>query len=123
MGHVHILVPEDADIVKPALQRKDIKFLYHTAELFQFKKGSLLDGELIGDTWLQWRYYSRNFVGELEEDKNLKVVFAKDSPYNTVRGLEGYRQVETLYMSSSEKGCFSYNHSGERMFFDISRLK
>lgn len=122
MGHVHILIPDDSHVNKP-LERKDIKFLYHTGELFQFMEGSIVDGQLVEDEWMQWRYYSRNFVGEMDVTKNLSVLFAEGATYNTVRELPGYKQVMTLYMSSSQQGCFPYQLEGQKLYFDISRLK
>jgi hypothetical protein len=123
MGHVHVLVPESSSHSSiDGLKRNDLLFLYHTAELLKMQQ-SFLGSELIEDSWLQWRYYSRNFVGTLDENQNLKVVYSNSTYYNTVRSIPGYKEWTTLYFSASHEGCFEYKHKTQTHYFDISTSK
>ncbi|MCC6137579.1 MAG: hypothetical protein IT287_03035 [Bdellovibrionaceae bacterium] len=121
MGHVHILAPaQNYETLKSGLNRKDLLFLYHTAELIQMKSNTKAGGSLVENPWLQWRYYSRNFIGTLDPLQKVTVVYSNDSYYNTVRFIPGYNEIETLYLSAHHEGCFSYKSRMQTLNFDIS---
>lgn len=123
MGHVHVLIPESTS--KPStdvLKRNDLLFLYHTAELLKMQQGSL-GSPLVEDSWLQWRYFSRNFIGTLDKNQNLAIIYSNSTYYNTVRSIPGYTEWTTLYLSASHDGCFEYKHKTQTKYFDISTSK
>jgi hypothetical protein len=117
LGHVHLLIPEGTQDLsdESALSRPDLIFLYHTAELYEMRPG----GELSPDPWLQWRFYSRNLVGHNDERADVDIAYT-DEKYGTVRGLPGYRQVETVYLSTSKNGCFELNTAEGNLKLDLS---
>jgi hypothetical protein len=121
MGHVHVLVPETVNgELKDLFFRKDLLFLYHTAELLKMKESFQLGSPLVDDPWLQWRYFARNFVGTLDNTQPITLMQSKDHYYNTVRSIEGYREIRTLHMSASNSGCFMFNRRGATEYFDIA---
>ena len=117
MGHVHILMPEGATL---NFDSPELKFLYHTAELLRLKDGSILTGTLRTEPWLAWRYHSRNFIASNFRPSQLTVLFERSESYNTVRRIEGYREVQTLYFTSNQQGCFRYQKGSESLGFDIN---
>lgn len=125
LGHFHILVPKgrikNSSDVQPALESPETKFLFHTAELFQFREGDILHGPFTEDPWLQWRYYSRNFVALNDSSDSLTVLFAvPPAQYNTVRELPGFVQIATLYFSANKQGCFSFHQNGQPFNLDMT---
>lgn len=122
MGHAHLYMPDSGDIrpshLESHLGREELTFLYHTAELFMLKHN--FKGALTSDPWLQWRYYSRNFVAKNDTSDALTVLFSNDELYNTVRDLEDHSSVSTVYMSASRNGCFPFRQNGETFYFDFT---
>lgn len=122
MGHAHLYMPDSGDTTTENLahhlEQAELTFLYHTAELFVLREN--FKGELTRDPWLQWRYYSRNFVAQNDVSDNLTVLFAKDASYNTVRDLQDHTSVSTVYMSASRNGCFPLQYKGETIYFDLT---
>lgn len=123
MGHMHLYIPDAALKLVAAdevdLNDPEILFLYHTAELIRLREGDWFLGPLVPDQWLQWRYFSRNLVGRNRPDSDVRVIFAKDEKYNTVRQLPGYREFTTLYVSANVNGCFQLQ-GGKPWRFDLS---
>jgi len=132
MGHAHLLLPtkiinklkenktSNEKILTKALSSPELKFLYHTGELIQFKEGSLISGKLLDDDWMRWRYFSRNIIADNKTGQDLQIHYAKGKPYNTVRALEGYQQVSKIYFTGNEKGCFTFKQQGELRRFDAT---
>ncbi len=122
MGHAHLFMPDSGDTsttnIETHLGENTLTFLYHTAELFVLREN--FKGALTLDPWLQWRYYSRNFVAKNDSSDALAVVFAADAPYNTVRDLDNHSSVATVYMSASRSGCFPFRQNGATYFFDFT---
>lgn len=127
LGHGHLLLPEKELAALPrnpseafeiALRSKNLKVLYHTAELVKLREG--VSGPLTTDPWLAWRYHSRNFVADNVSGENLAVLFAPPPAFNTVRDLPGYRELGTFYVSGNESGCFSFTQGGRQLRFDLS---
>ncbi len=128
LGHGHLLYPKSwgnqegtsLAILEKILNSSETKVLYHTAELLQLREGKFFNGALNPDPYMQWRYYSRNILGDLENSKNLAVLFAKNEKYNTVRSLEAYREWGTFYFSANKNGCFPFQFHGKTHYFDLS---
>jgi hypothetical protein len=129
LGHAHILLPVEKNVDKkydmqtPAglqnlLGDSEIKFLYHTAELFQLRES--MTGPLTSDPWLQWRYYSRNFAASLNDSDNLAVLIETKGVYNTVRSIDGHSEKARVYFSASKDGCFPIQVQGKTLHFDIA---
>lgn len=128
LGHAHLLYPktwgsqagDSVAVLEKILNSNEAKVLYHTAELLQLREGKFFNGALNPDPYLQWRYYSRNILGDLENSKNLAVLFAKNEKYNTVRSLDAYREWGTFYFSANKNGCFPFQFQGKTHYFDLS---
>lgn len=132
MGHAHLLIPIKDRIrlsqiqnrsrrLEEILKLKDLKLLYHTAELMRLRQGSTFKGPVTTDPWLAWRYHARNFLGENDPSKDLVVKFGgQDGGYNTVRSIPGYSEVEKIYFSAHKNGCFSVEAPGGEIFIDIT---
>lgn len=131
LGHTHLYATladsknlqaiADSDRRAEAMfQLPELATMFHTAELIRLREGELFDGDLVDDPWLQWRYFSRNILGENKDGKNLQVLFAKGARYNTIRELEGYSQKTTIYLSASKDGCFAANTKNGVVYFDVS---
>lgn len=129
MGHNHFFVDlkeykELGDVSHKERMEKMIsssktKVLYHTLEQI---KAMGEDKKLIDDAWTQWRYYTRNIVGDNQGKGTLEIHKKLDEGYNTVGNPpEGYRYWGAgVNVSSNEKGCFSYKHQGRVFHFDVS---
>ncbi|NCN40603.1 hypothetical protein GW916_05070 [bacterium] len=121
MGHAHLFRPEKKELdLQEAMKDHETKILYHTAELYRLRDKIGKKGKLVLDEWFQWRYYSRNFVGENAPKGELSVLLNRSGGYNTVRSLFGHRQVGTIYFSGSAQGCFDLNRDGKSIRYDIS---
>lgn len=120
LGHFHILIPKNQN----HWDLSDVKILnlYHSGELYQFKKNGSLFGELIDDPHWQWLYQMRNFVGVNQSQAPLTSVFADPKAfYNTVQHIDGYKEVGIAHMSANKNGCFSLtNTSPLNWRFDLS---
>ena len=131
MGHSHLLIPLDYYnqeiaslpqgnshlVYEKALAYEGTKFLYHTAEKLQMTDNNrkLLDNE-----YLQWRYYTRNPVGDNMAKGTIRILKLLGDVFNTVRSLEGHRYYAGFNISANENGCFPYEHKGKKYYFDIS---
>ena len=121
MGHAHLYRPEKKDLdLQEAFKESETKILYHTAELYKLRDRFGKKGKLVPNEWFQWRYYSRNFVGQNTSDGELSVLLNRSGGYNTIRGLFGYRQVGTIYFSASAQGCFEFKIGGKSIRYDVS---
>lgn len=128
MGHAHFHIPNDfwdqvADL--PADQRLSkiinnpkVKALYHTAEQLRIQDE---DQQLPEDKHLQWRYWTRNIVGDMSPGRQLEIHRHIDGDdYNTVRTVEGHRNGWGFDLSASRDGCFPFQFNGKTMYFDIN---
>ncbi len=119
MGHLHLLVPNEQKTL--SLQSEELLNLYHTGELYEFKKNGSIFGELKDDPHWEWLYWHRNFIGQNKADTSLISVRAPgNAPYNTVRAIEGYKEVGTVYVSANKNGCFELKNKSVNLRFDIS---
>ena len=119
MGHLHLLIPnQQAEL---SFQSSELLSLFHTGELYQFKENGRTFGPLKQDPHWQWLYWHRNFVGENIIEKPLIPFQAPpDALYNTVRAIEGYKEVGTVYFSANKNGCFELKNKSVDLRFDIS---
>lgn len=125
MGHAHLLIPDNKDpmLTDPAegfeelIAHDDLKFLYHTAELYLLRENT--SGKLLGSHWWNWRYFSRNMIGDNKGGNGIHVVYSDNEFYNTVREIKDHEERARVYISANQNGCFSYAHKGRTVNFDI----
>lgn len=115
LGHVHIF--ESTEDESP-----ELLFLYHSGEMFEYRKDADLSQPLSQDPWMQWRYLNRNLVGYLDPKASLEVVqdTSGRKNRNLVDSFAGYKSKTTLYFSSHHDGCFQISDkTNEIVSFDI----
>ncbi|MCB0361782.1 MAG: hypothetical protein KDD35_03635 [Bdellovibrionales bacterium] len=134
MGHSHFLIPNtffEQEIAPISSDETNLayekmlhfpltKFVYHTAEQLKLRDSDRL---LLLDRHLQWRFYTRNLVGDNSDMSQLEIFNALDTPGNTMneRHAPGYRWWGAGFnISASSKGCFPYEFQGKTYYFDIS---
>jgi hypothetical protein len=132
MGHSHFFIPDErwesdyasvpvpqmADRYTRLLDDPDLLVLYHTAEQLQ-----MLDenDQLLPDPWVQWRFFTRNLVGDNDGHTRLEILRDDESKANTARDYPGHHYFGAGFnISASENGCFPYEQDGETRWFDLS---
>ncbi len=101
------------------------KFLYHTAEQLHMKdKDTKI---ILPDRKVQWRFYTRNIIGDNLASEKLEIIHAPHSGFNTAKsddfdpGEKKYRYWGAGYsISASKNGCFEFKNKGQSYYFDIS---
>ncbi len=134
MGHSHFFIPMTYynEFIKDkgyratksaslAMLSKGLKTLYHTAE--QLGVRDFETKELYVDTYLQWRFYTRNPV--VDFNANIEILTDFSGLGNTVRAYfpaeEQYKYFAGFYISANKNGCFPFeNKEGEINYFDLS---
>lgn len=132
MGHSHFFVPEKFynDVLDPIpvdqfhklyermLAHPELKILYHTAEQLVMKK----DGVLLPDRHIQWRFFTRNLIGDNKGLGKLELLHNEEHDYNTAHDYDpGYKYWGGgYYIHANQNGCFPYNHDGKTYYFDIN---
>ncbi len=137
MGHAHLYFKEDhwlknyQALSTSGVQQKhllfekmfadpELKALYHLSEQLEFKDEH---GHLHNDEVLNFKYWTRNFLGQNNQSDLYDLPISKDlTKFNTVVGLPGYSLYSSGFaISSSAKGCFPYkDQNGVIRYFDIS---
>lgn len=133
MGHSHFFIPQDfydrelKDIpfeekhilYEKMLNHEGLKVLYHTAEQLVMKNEN---GELLPDRHIQWRFFTRNLIGDNEALGKLELLHNETHAWNTAHEYDpGYRYWGAgFYISANEKGCFPFRHEGKIYYFDIN---
>ncbi|GAB4020058.1 MAG: hypothetical protein Fur0010_22450 [Bdellovibrio sp.] len=133
MGHSHFFVPQefyDRELdeipvsdnhirYEKMLAHEGLKILYHTAE--QLK---MLDDnkKLLDDRHVQWRFFTRNLVGDNQALGKMEFIHQADHSHNTAHDYQpGYRYWGGgFYISANKDGCFAYEVNGETKYFDIN---
>lgn len=133
MGHSHFIIPEDLyqKVIDPIpvnqfnvlyekmFAMKEMKVVYHTAE--QIK---VMDKEkrLLEDKKLQWRYYTRNLIGQNLPEPDVEIFNAtSQSEANTVGEVTGYHWWGGGFnINASKDGCFAFKKDGKTFYFDLS---
>jgi hypothetical protein len=121
MGHAHIferVSTQPKSKTEELLKNKEMKLLFHVAELFEFKKNR--SKEFSTNPWLVDRYNKRNFLATNDTNSLLKILFEPPPSFNTVRKIDNHQEVSALYFSANKNGCFYYVYKGVTYNFDIS---
>jgi len=135
MGHSHYFIPQSfydrelADIpiekydefYTKALAHEGLKVLYHTAEQFKMHDEH---GQLLSNRHIQWRFFTRNLVGDNRAQGHLELLHAEKHRHNTAHDYDNKHRYwgAGFYLSAHENGCFAYDHKGEVRYFDISLI-
>lgn len=132
MGHSHLFIPQDSwdnqyagMPVSEISRRYELLFddpglmvLYHTAEQLDMLTE---DDQLVDDRHVQWRYHTRNLVGDNNHERRIELLFEPESNANTAHDLAGYRYYGAGFnVSASKDGCFPYEVDGETRWYDLS---
>lgn len=127
MGHTHFFFhPQDVEtyLSLPKKQQMEgflsssrTKILYHTLEQIQVMDENKV---LYTDPWAQWRYYTRNILGDNQGLGHIEILKNLTESYNTVRDYKDYRYWSGVNISANQNGCFSYEHQGKTYYFDVS---
>lgn len=136
MGHSHYFIPQDfydseigplsssekALAYEKMLSHEGLKVLYHTAEQLKMIDPDDEENKLIVDRKIQWRFYTRNIVGDNKGQGHLDIVHNEEHSHNTARSYEkGYKYWGGgFYISASKDGCFKYTKDGEAYYFDMN---
>jgi hypothetical protein len=132
MGHSHLFVrqvhwdetyagmpvPQIADRYSLLFDDPELLVLYHTAEQLE-----MLDDNdnVLSDRWVQWRFFTRNLVGDNAGKGRLDLIKDDESKANTARDLPGHYYLGAGFnISASEQGCFPYRQDGELRWYDLS---
>ena len=135
MGHSHLFYPlqfekkvnelsKTQNILSFLLNHPETKILYHTAEqikAFQDRTSK----QFLPDPILQFRYYTRNILGDNRAQGELDILFNFKDPYayNTVTYLDGYKYYSPgFHIHASQGGCLPYTYEGKDFFFDLSHF-
>ncbi len=135
MGHSHFMMPPadfDRDVLgnqgaenkhkiyTALLNNSNLRVLYHTAEQLRMMDEQK---QLIPDTFLLWRYFTRNLVGDNRRQGTLEIFKKLTGNFNTL----GETETPTLKwysagfnISTSKNGCFSYTKGDQTFYFDLS---
>lgn len=134
MGHSHLFIPKafyESELSKLGASNFDIlyqkvfdnpetKILYHTAEQLQMVDEDKMP---INNRTLQWRFYTRNIVGDLAAQGSIDLIHEANSSHNTARN---YKDDQYRYwgagfnISTSKDGCFSYKVGNQTYYYDLS---
>lgn len=116
----HIPMSKQSLIYEGLLSDPNLKVLYHTAE--QLK--TLDDNKRpLNDQQIQWRYYTRNIVGDNEALGALEIhnAIPSGSWANTMGQYPGHFLWSAGFnISASQDGCFPFVVNGQTYYFDIS---
>lgn len=132
MGHAHFLVPETVfeqtidemdqarqnEIYRIVSTHPQSRYLYHSAERVDFFPD--YGSELPDGRFLQWRFYTRNLVGDNRAQGTVLPVAALEHSWNTVHSLSGYRRYGGFYLHANANGCFPYRDGARMRHFDLS---
>lgn len=133
MGHSHFFIPkkyyndvlekfpneERVKRYEAMINYPDLKILYHTAEqltMVDENKLPLVDRET------QWRFYTRNMVGDNQALGRVELLHNLDSSHNTAHDYDDDHRYwgAGFNVTASKEGCFSYEFKGKKFYFDLS---
>lgn len=132
MGHSHLLIPENhykknyqnfevrefSKKYENFFQDPAVEVLYHTAEQIKMRDEN---GHLLENPYVQFRHKTRNPVGNLHPQSELKFLENKNSAANTAGAPDGYVWWGGGFnLSANQDGCFAYSNKGQIFYFDIS---
>ncbi len=133
LGHSHMFIPEKyyQDVLRPfpvkekarmyelMLAHPGLKILYHTAEQLTMVDEDKLP---IVDREIQWRFYTRNLVGDNQGLGRVELLHEPTSSHNTAHTYDGKHKYwgAGFNITASKNGCFSFTSKGETKYFDLS---
>lgn len=132
MGHSHFMIPqakydkqyaqspvkEMARTYERFFNDRELRVVYHTAEQLRMTDEN---SQLLNDRRLQWRFFSRNLVGDNQAKGELVLIQNPTHKHNTTGGLPGYYWWGAGFnISANEKGCIAYERNGRVEYFDLS---
>lgn len=134
MGHSHLYIDKkfyDQELSKlgaarfdelyqKVFEHKETKILYHTAEQLRLTGDDKLPRS---ERKIQWRFYTRNLLGDLHNTGALDLLHEESSSHNTAHNYkpEDYRYWGAGFnISTSKDGCFSYRVGEQTFYFDLS---
>lgn len=133
MGHSHFLIPSPkfdsqydsipvsqySRMYEKFFSDPELKVVYHTAEQL---KTIDRDADIpLADRYLGWRHHNRNVIGDNQTGKSVHTLPAFGSRANTLSEVPGYKWWSGGFsISANQKGCFSYTHRGQALYFDLS---
>lgn len=133
LGHSHMFIPaefyenvlrpvpikEKARMYEMMLAHPELKILYHTAEQLTMVDEAKLP---IVDRALQWRFYTRNLVGDNQGLGKVELLHEPESSHNTSHTYDGAHKYwgAGFNITASKNGCFAFKSKGEVRYFDLS---
>lgn len=132
MGHSHFFIPQahydaiyagfpvadNSRMYELLLDDPQLLVLYHTAEQLQMLDE---DDVMLNDRVIQWRFFTRNIVGDNNYEGRLDVLHDHGEKVNTTRDLAGHRYHGAGFnISASKDGCFPYVVDDQVYWFDLS---
>lgn len=132
MGHSHFFIEDEhwkakydsypvnqfSKMYTELFEDPELKILYHTAE--QLKMLDAAD-RVLQDREIQWRFYTRNIVGD---NRGLGIIDIHRNlahASNTVGEAEHHKYWGAGFnVSASSSGCFPYTYAGKTYYFDLS---
>jgi hypothetical protein len=133
MGHSHFFIPTEfyekelapldvsqRDLMyEKMLAHPGLKVLYHTAEQMKMMDE---DKKLLDDRKIQWRFYTRNLVGDNQALGKIELLHEMDSSHNTARKYDDKHKYwgAGFNISIAKNGCFAFKRNGETYYFDLS---
>jgi hypothetical protein len=128
MGHGHAFIEtskwnnkeQNHKRIERYLNESNFKFLYHTAELFDFNQSDFPNQKLPSDPWLLKRYENRNLLSDNFNSNELRIVKAVGKSFNTVRSIKDHKKLTNIYFIPNKNGCFSYYYNGKATYYDVS---
>lgn len=116
--YVHMPVTQISRMYELFFVDPELKIHYHTAEQLKTLDE---DDRLISDRATQWRFYTRNLIGDNRGEGRLEVVHQADDIANTARTQPGYFWYSGGFnISGTKNGCFAAVVNGQIMRFDLS---
>lgn len=131
MGHSHFLIPDAkykneykfpvsqmAQTYEQFFNDPELLVVYHTAEQLTI---TTTEGKLLPDRRSQWRFFSRNLIGDNLGLGRLQLAQNPTHKHNTTDGLPGYNWWGAGFnISANKKGCIAYRRHGSIEYFDLS---
>ncbi len=133
MGHSHFFIPQKFydEVLSPIpipekhvfyetmLAHEGLKVLYHTAEQLKMTDDA---GQLLPNRHTQWRFFTRNLVGDNGGLGKLELLHNEEHRHNTASTYDpDYRYWGGgFYISAHADGCFPFQHNGKTYYFDLN---
>lgn len=134
MGHSHLYIDKKFyeqelsklgsarfdELYQKVFEHKETKILYHTAEQLRLTGDDKLPRS---ERQIQWRFYTRNLLGDLHNTGALDLLHEETSSHNTAHNYkpQDYRYWGAGFnISTSKDGCFSYQVGDHTFYFDLS---